>query len=137
MILIILILSSIALALFVSAMIYAICPSTKVQKFRRSISNINSHVICKDSKFWERFEPTEYVVLNGYIGTDDYATEFYRKIPVKKNDADGNFDYFEAADGDDAIPLPVPIVDELRCINSGEVRKVSIKFIVGEVEETN
>lgn len=136
-----LILASITMVVIISTFIYVTYREDKEfreeRNFRSSVNKVINYDRSENAKYWYQFKPTECVVLNGYIGTDDYATEFYRKKPVKKNDVDGNFNHFKADAGDDEIPLPGPIVDELRCINSGELRKVCIKVIVGEVEETN
>ena len=132
MILITLILSSIALALFVSAMIYAIHTSMKAQKFRNSITRVINHVSREETKYWDQFEPTETVVFSGYISKDGYATEFYKEKPVEVTDNEGNLRYYEAAYGDEEVELPEAIAKELRCIATGEVRNACIKIIVGK-----
>lgn len=132
MILITLIFSSIALALFVIAMIYAIHTSMKAQKFRRSITRVINHVSREESKYWEQFEPTDTIVFSGYISKDGYATEFYKEKPVEEIDNDGNLRYYEAAYGDEEVELPEAIAKELKCIVDGEVRNACIKIIVGK-----
>lgn len=137
MILITLILSSIALSLFVSAMIYAIHISKKAHKLRQSITRVINHVSREETKYWEQFEPTETVVFSGYISKDGYSTEFYKEKPVEVTDNEGNLRYYEAAYGDEEVELPEAIAKELRCIATGEVRNACIKIIVGKTVKYN